>query len=233
MVVRFIVSGDDVNAAVPPAGVPPAGDPSRGLSTVGSGKPCEVVDERQPNGSSAEPAKHPNRPSAPSRPGESDDIAQQALAQARHFNQGSHQQRERKRRRRRPSEGAGYSAAGPDDRDPQLLGGVLQGLVGERGWQRPLAEARVFADWASLVGADIAEHCRPVSLNAGELRIVAESTAWATQLQLMASALLASFARELGPEVVRKVFITGPTGPSWKHGGWSVRGARGPRDTYG
>jgi predicted nucleic acid-binding Zn ribbon protein len=32
---------------------------------------------------------------------------------------------------------------------------------------------------------------------------------------------------------VRKVFITGPTGPSWKHGGWSVRGARGPRDTYG
>jgi predicted nucleic acid-binding Zn ribbon protein len=105
--------------------------------------------------------------------------------------------------------------------------------VDERGWQRPLAEARVFADWAALVGADIAAHCSPSSLNAGELRIAAESTAWATQLQLMASTLLASLARQLGPEVVHKIFITGPTGPSWKHGGWSVRGARGPRDTYG
>ena len=110
---------------------------------------------------------------------------------------------------------------------------LLDGLVDERGWQRPLAEARVFADWASLVGADIAAHCQPVNLNDGELRIAAESTAWATQLQLMAGALLASLVRELGPDVVRKIFITGPTGPSWKHGGWSVRGARGPRDTYG
>ena len=91
----------------------------------------------------------------------------------------------------------------------------------------------MFADWAALVGGDIASHCRPVSLNAGELRIAAESTAWATQLQLISSALLASLVKQLGPEVVRKVFITGPTGPSWKHGGWSVRGARGPRDTYG
>jgi predicted nucleic acid-binding Zn ribbon protein len=193
------------------------------------------VDEHPPNSRATDAPKLANIASSGSTSGESDDIAQQALAQAQRFNQGS-TQRDRKRRRRRAGDGggkSGYSAAGPDDRDPQLLGGVLQGLVGERGWQRPLAEARVFADWPSLVGADTAGHCRPVSLNSGELRVVAESTAWATQLQLMASALLASFARELGPEVVRKVFITGPTGPSWKHGGWSVRGARGPRDTYG
>jgi predicted nucleic acid-binding Zn ribbon protein len=91
----------------------------------------------------------------------------------------------------------------------------------------------VFADWPALVGVDIAAHCRPAALNQGELRITAESTAWATQLQLMASTLLASLARQLGPKVVAKIVITGPTGPSWKHGGWSVRGARGPRDTYG
>jgi predicted nucleic acid-binding Zn ribbon protein len=193
------------------------------------------VDERQQNSWPDERAKHSNQPSGPDSSDDSDDIAQRALAQAQRFTRDAHQ-RDRKRRRRSRVEGAGYSGysgAAPDDRDPQLLGGVLQGLVGERGWQRPLAEARVFADWPSLVGADNAGHCRPVSLNAGELRIVAESTAWATQLQLMASALLASLARELGPEVVRKIFITGPTGPSWKHGGWSVRGARGPRDTYG
>jgi predicted nucleic acid-binding Zn ribbon protein len=38
---------------------------------------------------------------------------------------------------------------------------------------------------------------------------------------------------ELGPEVVTRLHISGPVGPSWKHGAWSVAGGRGPRDTYG
>jgi predicted nucleic acid-binding Zn ribbon protein len=65
------------------------------------------------------------------------------------------------------------------------------------------------------------------------LRIAAESTAWATQLRLLAGTLLARLVAELGPDVVTKLSISGPTGPSWKHGGRSVRGGRGPRDTYG
>lgn len=127
----------------------------------------------------------------------------------------------------------GYSGPGPDpSTDPQPIGALLSGYVNERGWERPLAEARVFAEWPTLVGADIAAHCAPQSLNAGELRIAAESTAWATQLRLLSATLLARLVAELGPEVVAKLVIAGPTGPSWKHGGWSVRG-RGPRDTYG
>ena len=110
---------------------------------------------------------------------------------------------------------------------------LVAGYVNERGWDLPLAQARVFADWPALVGAGVAEHCSPQSLHEGELRIVAESTAWATQLRLLASALLARLVAELGPHVVTKLHIAGPTGPSWKHGGRSVRGARGPRDTYG
>ena len=231
MVVQFIVSGDatsgherpDSPASGTPA--PPVGDAQSGLSTVGSGKPFEAVDEQSSKEDEPPDIAH-------------DDIARQALAQARKFTastQGSRKLRDRRGRRRSSKDPAtaGYSGAGPDDRDPQAMAVLLEGLVDERGWSRPLAEARVFADWSALVGADIAGHCRPTDLKAGELRIAAESTAWATQLQLIASALLASLARELGPEVVRKVVITGPTGPSWKHGGWSVRGARGPRDTYG
>ena len=91
----------------------------------------------------------------------------------------------------------------------------------------------MFADWSALVGADIAGHASPQSLRDGELRITAESTAWATQLRLLSSTLLARLVAELGPQVVTKLIISGPVAPSWKHGGWSVRGARGPRDTYG
>jgi predicted nucleic acid-binding Zn ribbon protein len=126
-----------------------------------------------------------------------------------------------------------YSGPGPDDRDPQPIGSVLAGYVADRSWQRPLAEARVFADWESIVGAEVAAHCHPESLRAGELRVTAESTAWATQLRLLAGTLLARLTAELGHGVVAKMIISGPTAPSWKHGGFSVRGARGPRDTYG
>jgi predicted nucleic acid-binding Zn ribbon protein len=140
------------------------------------------------------------------------------------------------RSRRRSAEEhrrSGYSGSGPDELDPQHIAGVLSGLLAARGWQRPVTEARVFADWPGLVGADIARHCAPTSLRGGELRITTESTAWATQLRLLTSMLLARLVTELGPEIVTRISVTGPTGPSWSHGGWSVRGARGPRDTYG
>ena len=91
----------------------------------------------------------------------------------------------------------------------------------------------MFADWPTLVGAEIAGRCAPVSLREGELRLAAESTAWATQLRLMSGTLLARLVAELGPNVVTRLHISGPVGPSWKHGAWSVHGARGPRDTYG
>ncbi len=141
-------------------------------------------------------------------------------------------------RRARPADAdpagrGGYSGPAPDDTDPQLIGSVLRGLTADRGWERPLAEARALGDWARIVGPDVASHCSPTSLRGGELHIAAESTAWATQLRLLSATLLARIAAELGPTVVTKVIVTGPVGPSWKHGRFSVRGARGPRDTYG
>jgi predicted nucleic acid-binding Zn ribbon protein len=106
-------------------------------------------------------------------------------------------------------------------------------LFAERGWDHTVAQARVFADWPNLVGAEIAARCHPVSLTDGQLRIAAESTAWATQLRLLSGTLLARLAAQLGPQVVTRVEVSGPVAPSWRHGAWSVRGARGPRDTYG
>lgn len=182
------------------------------LSTVDSGKPVDSVDEPSP--------------SAPESPS---DIAQRALAGAQRISRTS---RTGRPRRRSPERRSGYSGTGPDERDPQPIGKVAAGLFAERGWERPVAEARVFADWATLVGPEIASRCKPVGLRDGELRLAAESTAWATQLRLLSSTLLAKLVAELGPNVVTRLSIGGPVGPSWKHGARSVRG-RGPRDTYG
>ncbi|WP_425413178.1 DUF721 domain-containing protein [Micromonospora matsumotoense] len=126
----------------------------------------------------------------------------------------------------------GYSGPGPDPRDPQPLGAVLERLMKARGWQQPAAEATVFGAWEKVVGAEIAQHSRPVKLEDGELTVEARSTAWATQLRLLAGSLLKRIAGEVGHNVVRKLHIHGPAAPSWSRGPRRVRG-RGPRDTYG
>jgi predicted nucleic acid-binding Zn ribbon protein len=126
----------------------------------------------------------------------------------------------------------GYSGPGPDPRDPQPVGAVLARLIKARGWQRPAAEATVFGAWERVVGPDIAQHSRPVKLEDGELTVEAESTAWATQLRLLAGSLLQRIAAEVGHSVVRRLHIHGPAAPAWSRGPRRVRG-RGPRDTYG
>lgn len=229
----------------------PAGDdPDRRYGSVadddGPADPAELGDPE--DGADAEVAPAPSDLSGPSDPPDSD-LAAAALAGARHGagRRPARGDRETRRRIRRENLAGrnggvnrtgrnvpGYSGPAADpDRDPHLVGNLLGHLVAEQGWDRPLADARVFADWASLVGDDIAAHAHPQSLTAGELRIVAESTAWATQLRLLSATLLARLVAELGPQVVTKLHITGPSAPSWKHGSRSVRGHRGPRDTYG
>ena len=125
-----------------------------------------------------------------------------------------------------------FSGAHPDERDPQRVGSEIDRLVADNGWQATAQVATVLACWDRLVGADLAGHCRPDRLHNGELLLVAESTAWATQVRLMTTAILATLAQELGSGVVTSLRVLGPSGPDWRHGGRRVPG-RGPRDTYG
>jgi predicted nucleic acid-binding Zn ribbon protein len=147
--------------------------------------------------------------------------------------------REAARTPRRRSDGTesgrrlrGYSGPGPDPRDPQKFGAMLERLMRARGWEKPKAEATVFGAWERVVGPDVAQHSRPVKLDAGVLTVEAESTAWATQLRLLAATLLRKIALEVGHNVVTRLQIHGPAAPSWNKGPRRVQG-RGPRDTYG
>jgi predicted nucleic acid-binding Zn ribbon protein len=122
--------------------------------------------------------------------------------------------------------------AGRDVRDPMLFGDAVRRLVEERGWQETTTNAGVLQRWDELVGAELAEHCRPQSLVDGELVLVAESSAWATQVRLLAGQLLATLRQQVGPGVVTRVVVRGPAQPDWRKGPRRVQG-RGPRDTYG
>lgn len=76
-------------------------------------------------------------------------------------------------------------------------------------------------------------HTRPDHLADGELTVDADSTAWATQVRLLAADLVRRLNAELGAGTVQRVRVRGPAGPAHRPGEWRVRGSRGPRDTYG
>ena len=122
--------------------------------------------------------------------------------------------------------------AHPDVRDPQSIDVTLERLVADQGWSTDLRVHGVFARWSAIVGRDIAEHSKPESFADGRLVVRADSTAWATQLTLLAGSLVRRLNDELGDETVRVIDVQGPRGPSWRKGRLRVKG-RGPRDTYG
>jgi predicted nucleic acid-binding Zn ribbon protein len=138
----------------------------------------------------------------------------------------------RKTRRRRSNDPLS-SGARPDDRDPQLLTSALGRLIREQGWEVDAAVHGVMARWPSIVGAEMAQHCKPESYSDTELTVRTDSTAWATQVRLLAPELVRRLNAELGDGTVTRVNVQGPNAPSWRKGPRTVRGGRGPRDTYG
>ncbi|RAU89785.1 hypothetical protein DQP58_25685, partial [Mycobacterium colombiense] len=109
---------------------------------------------------------------------------------------------------------------------------LARDLAKKRGWSAQVAEGTVLGNWATVVGHQIADHAVPTALNDGVLSVAAESTAWATQLRMIQSQLLAKIAAAVGNGVVTSLKITGPAAPSWRKGPRHIAG-RGPRDTYG
>ena len=117
--------------------------------------------------------------------------------------------------------------------DPEKISSILENLSSTKDWQKGLAEGNLFTNWSKIVGSDIAEHSEPITIFEGKLTIRAASTAWATQLRLLESELLKTIQSQSEGAVIESLAIIGPNAPSWKRGLRTIRGARGPRDTYG
>ena len=184
------------------------------------------------------PASAPVAPTTGRPPGL--EVARRAFAAAR-------AEIRRQQRGGQPTKGAGLAAraaaarraaattrsgSGPDERDPQRLESTIGRLLREQGWETDAAVGSVTARWAEIVGPEVAAHAQPTGYADGRLEISADSSAWATQLRLLAPALVRRLNEEAGEGTVRIVEVRGPSAPSWRRGLRSVKG-RGPRDTYG
>lgn len=127
------------------------------------------------------------------------------------------------------------SGSGADGRDPLSLGAAINRLITERGWETPAAVGGVMGRWPQIVGDDLARHCVPERYEEDEriLTVVCDSTAWATQLRLLAPRLVARLNEDLGHGTVKVIKVRGPAGPPRRFGALRAPGSKGPGDTYG
>lgn len=116
---------------------------------------------------------------------------------------------------------------------PHVLKDVLSQIIKDRDWKGGIAEGTLFSTWSDIVGPEICLHATPISLLDGVLTIQTSSTAWAVQLQLVSTELLRTIRTSSPGALVESLSFIGPHGPSWKKGIRTIRGAKGPRDTYG
>ncbi|MFF0751210.1 DUF721 domain-containing protein [Streptomyces sp. NPDC004267] len=129
------------------------------------------------------------------------------------------------------------SGARADGRDPMALGAAINRLITERGWETPAAVGGVMGRWPQIVGEDLAKHCVPLKYDEDPeervLTVQCDSTAWATQLRLLAPRLVARLNEDLGHGTVRMIKVLGPGGPRRGYGPLRAPGSTGPGDTYG
>ncbi|MFD6492902.1 DUF721 domain-containing protein [Streptomyces sp. NPDC059944] len=163
------------------------------------------------------------------------DLARVALRAAKEQARARGDAAQQKRQARR---GGGLrSGSGADGRDPMALGAAINRLLTERGWETPAAVGGVMGRWPQIVGEDLAKHCVPLRYDEDPaervLTVQCDSTAWATQLRLLAPQLVARLNQDLGHGAVRLIKVLGPNGPARRYGPLRAPGSKGPGDTYG
>lgn len=89
-----------------------------------------------------------------------------------------------------------------NDDGPVRIGRSIQRLLDSVGAPPASAIRAVFDGWQQIVGDALARHTRPLSLQDGVLTVAVDHPAWATQIHLLASDLLAKFEKELGETTV-------------------------------
>jgi len=74
--------------------------------------------------------------------------------------------------------------------EPRPLDGSLDALSKRFGLQGARGLGRLFAGWEEIVGEAMAEHVRPVRIDATSLVVTVDHPAWATQVRRLGDTLL-------------------------------------------
>ena len=105
----------------------------------------------------------------------------------------------------------------PDHRssEPRPLRDSLAEVSADLGLPEPDALAFLIEEWESLVGPEVAPHCRLTSLRDGVLRVTVDTAPRGTQLRYLEGELVERAASLVGADVVRelRVRVGSPSAP--------------------
>jgi predicted nucleic acid-binding Zn ribbon protein len=93
------------------------------------------------------------------------------------------------------------------DSEPRPIGEALDRLVRSMGVPSVGALEKIFGNWPDVVGAEVAEHSKPVKLDGNRLTVEVADPAWASQLRWMTSEVLAALDREVGEGAVTALTV--------------------------
>ncbi len=94
-------------------------------------------------------------------------------------------------------------------RMPQALplANILEKLLCARGMDQQLQKYRAFTCWPRAVGPQVAAQTQPVRIRDGVLEVRVAHPVWMQQLQLLKPRILAKLAEQLGPGVIRDLYL--------------------------
>ena len=75
------------------------------------------------------------------------------------------------------------------------------------GLGEPATLNAVFGNWESVVGAALADHCRPERLRDGELVVLVDEPAWATEVRFLSDEIRVRCNARAGVDAVRTVVV--------------------------
>ena len=84
--------------------------------------------------------------------------------------------------------------------EPRPLEGSLEALSRRLGLEGAVGVGRLFAGWSDIVGPAMAEHVRPLRMDATALVVSVDHPAWATQVRRLGDTLLARASEYAGGE---------------------------------
>ena len=94
---------------------------------------------------------------------------------------------------------------GGDDARP--VADSLGQLSRRLGLGEPTTLIAVFAEWEQVVGQVMADHCHPERLRDGELVVVVDEPAWATEVRFLSDEIRTRCNHRAGVDAVRTVVV--------------------------
>jgi predicted nucleic acid-binding Zn ribbon protein len=91
--------------------------------------------------------------------------------------------------------------------DPVPLADALERVGDELGLAPGGAHGSLEARWSEVMGIEVADHARLVSLRDGALSVAVDDPIWASQLRYLEPAIVARATALLGPGVVTRVRV--------------------------